>query len=75
MFLFSYPFTESGERHQVVYCPVDPHTSIVVFCHRMQRYMYDAETSKFVPGTLNLGRTFGDLLDQFRGLKTDEVLR
>jgi Cation transporter/ATPase, N-terminus len=71
--IFSYPYGIPG--YDTTFCPVsmDRSTGTRSILHRMRRYVYDEETGGFVPFTLVVGTTFGELLDQINGLTEEEV--
>lgn len=72
---FSYPNRKPGYR--MVYCKVDTDDSTDTrgFYYCMRRFVYDEETNSFVPGTMEVGETLGDFLEQTHGLSSDEALR
>ena len=71
MFFFSYPYATSGSV--TMFCEVEDDGLHRSFYHRMKRYVYNAETDGYVPGTMNVGSTFADFLSQMNGLSSDEV--
>jgi Cation transporter/ATPase, N-terminus len=73
--IFSHPYDQPGL--ETVFCPVatDPHTQTRSILHRMRRYVYDDETSCFIPCAMNVGITFGELSQQVGGLTNDEAHR
>ena len=73
MFLFSYPHAIPGTVTN--FCEVESDGINRSFYHRMRRYVYNAEVVGFVPGSMNIGTTIGDFLDQVQGLTSDEVAR
>jgi hypothetical protein len=73
--LFSYPYCRPGLDTTFCEVETDKQTGTRSFYHRMRRYVFDAEAGNFVPGTMDVGSTFGDFLGQVGGLTTEEVTR
>jgi Cation transporter/ATPase, N-terminus len=71
--IFSYPYDRPGL--ETVFCPVtvDAATHTRSILHRMRRYVYDDECNCFIPCSMSVGTTFGDLLKQVGGLSTEEA--
>lgn len=74
--VYSYPYKKPG--YETVFCPVetDDATGKRGFYYRMRRFVYDdhdGKTSSFQPGTISIGKTLGDMLDQRNGLSSDEA--
>jgi Cation transporter/ATPase, N-terminus len=71
--IFSHPYDRPGL--ETVFCPVekDVLTGTRSILHRMRRYVYNEETAAYVPGTMSVGTTLGDLLAQTEGLSQETV--
>jgi hypothetical protein len=70
--IFSYPGTQTG--FEVLYCKVDVEdTNIPSFNCRMGRYVYSTKDEKYVPSTIEVGKTIGDFLMQRSGLSTTQA--
>jgi hypothetical protein len=70
--VFSYPYGMSGWN--TTFCPVstDPETGTKSILHRMRRYVLDTTTGAYMPFTINVGTTCGQLMDRVSGLSLAE---
>jgi hypothetical protein len=66
---FSYP--KYNPNYETVYCTVDQKT--YSFVHRMSRYVFSETDSSFIPGTIELGKTIGELMEMREGLTSDQA--
>jgi hypothetical protein len=66
---FSYPACDPN--HETVICPVDRNTLSIV--HRMARYVYSEADAGYIPGTIELGKTIGELIEMRDGLTADQA--
>jgi hypothetical protein len=71
--IFSHPYDRPG--FETIFCPVerDVLTGTRSILHRMRRYVYNEETAAYVPGTMCVGTSLGDLLAQVEGLSKEIV--
>jgi Cation transporter/ATPase, N-terminus len=71
--IFSYPYDRPGL--ETVFCPVtvDAATGTRSILHRMRRYVYDEDSNCFIPCSMSVGTTFGDLLKQVSGLSAEQA--
>jgi hypothetical protein len=71
--IFSYQYDRPGM--ETMLCPVekDDQTGTLSILHRMRRYVYDEESSGFVPCIMSVGTTLGGMLDQIEGLSLSEA--
>jgi hypothetical protein len=70
--MFSYNGAEPG--YELVYCKVDVlETSVPSFYFRMGRYVLSDEEGKYIPGSIELGKTIGDFISKGNGLTTEEA--
>ena len=72
-FYFSYPTADSD--FETIYCRVETSRSSNFFYCRLGRYIYNDETDKYIPASMEVGITFDDFFSQRSGLTSDEVNR
>jgi cation-transporting ATPase 13A3/4/5 len=73
--IFWIPHARKGTTTTFCKIEIDKNTAGRSFYHRMRRYVYDDESGTFVLGTMTVGSTLGDFLDQAQGLTSEEVVQ
>jgi hypothetical protein len=68
---FYFSYAEYTSNYETIICPVDQKTYSVV--HRMARYVYSETDSSFIPGTIELGKKIGELLEMRNGLTNKQA--